>query len=66
MAVMPCTTPGSRSTVTTVTPVANVPATLRKVTGSREEMAMALSTEDTTQARGGSKAGGRFATEKGL
>src|SRR5882724_2344544 len=55
LAVMPWTTPGSRSTVITVTPVTKVPATRRNVRGSREEMAMALSIQDNTEVHDGSK-----------
>jgi len=57
LAVMPCTTPGSRSTAITVTPVANAPVTRRNITGSREEMAMALTFQDNTGARTGAKGG---------
>src|ERR1700758_5213146 len=55
---MPCTSHGPRSAVMTVTPVANAPVTRRNVTGSREEMAMALSFQDNTVGAGGAKRGG--------
>src|SRR5271154_4606788 len=49
LAVMPCTLPGSRSTVTTVTPVAKLPITRRKSSGVREVVAMADVFQDITR-----------------
>src|SRR5258706_5146830 len=64
LAVMPCTRPGARSTVITVTPVVNAPATRRNITGLREEMAIALSFQDNTAARGGAKGGDFFMVDR--
>src|SRR5277367_2057582 len=55
---MPCTLPGSRSTVMTVTPVAKLPITRRKSSGVRDVVAMADTFQDITREllwRGGVK-----------